>query len=147
MGLRRKGREIALQTLYSLEYLETDSYLKELGWLEKYKEKMAEICEDNHIETDSKICEFAASIIEGIIPNLDVIDENIGSHSTNWSIDKIANLDKCLLRIATYEMLFTQTPPPIVMDEAIEIAKKFCAESSSKFINGILNAIAKEKDE
>lgn len=147
MGLRRKGREIALQTLYSLEFLETDSYLKELGWLEAYKEKLSEICSDNHIDNDSKICEFAASIIDGMIPNLEVIDENIGAHSTNWSIDKIASLDKCLLRIATYEMLFTDTPPAIVMNEAIEIAKKFCAESSSKFINGILNAIAKEKDE
>lgn len=147
MGLRRKGREIALQTLYSLEYLETDEYLKELGWFEKYQEKMTEICDDKNITSNSKICEFATSIIDGIIPNLETIDENIGAHSTNWSIDKIANLDKCLLRIATYEMLFTDTPPAIVMNEAIEIAKKFCAESSSKFINGILNAIAKEKDE
>jgi len=114
MGLRRKGREIALQTLYSMEFLETDSYLKELGWLETYQEKLAEICSDNRIDNDSNICEFAASIIDGIIPNLEAIDENIGAHSTNWAIDKIANLDKCLLRIATYEMLFTDTPPAIL---------------------------------
>ncbi|MDY6916185.1 MAG: transcription antitermination factor NusB [Candidatus Cloacimonadota bacterium] len=147
MGLRRKGREIALQTLYSLEYLETDSYLKELGWLENYKEKLAEICEDNNIDIESKISEFASSIIAGMIPKLDEIDQEINEHSTNWAVDKIANLDKSLLRIATYEILFTETPPAIVMDEAIEIAKKFCAESSSKFLNGILNAIAKDKDE
>ena len=62
-------------------------------------------------------------------------------------MDRIAKLDKCILRIATYEMLFTETAPAVIMNEAIEIAKKFCSESSGKFINGILNSIAEESRE
>jgi N utilization substance protein B len=79
--------------------------------------------------------------------NIDAVDEKIGAQSTHWPLDKIAYLDKSVLRIAVYEILFTDTPDPVAMDEAIEIAKKYCSESSAKFINGVLNAIAKEKNQ
>ncbi|MCK4956523.1 MAG: transcription antitermination factor NusB [Candidatus Cloacimonetes bacterium] len=144
MGLRRKGREIAVQTLYSLEYLELDSFLRELEFLEKYPQKLIEIATDRGVEEGVKEFNFADSILKGLIQNIDEIDEQISKHSTHWTIDKIAYLDKSVLRIAIYEILFTSTPHPIVMNEAIEIAKKYCSESSAKFINGILNATSKE---
>jgi len=147
MGLRRKGREIAVQTLYSLEYLELDSFLRELEFLEKYPEKLLEIAADRDITAEDKVFDFAESIIKGMIMNIDAVDEKIGAQSTHWPLDKIAYLDKSVLRIAVYEILFTDTPDPVAMDEAIEIAKKYCSESSAKFINGVLNAIAKEKNQ
>jgi len=142
MGMRRKGREIAMQTLYALEYKEY--FQTESERIDFCKMKLEEIAESKEIAKDNSIYEFAEEIILNILAKLDEIDEKIVAHSTNWSMDKIANLDRSILRIATYEMLFTPTAPAIVMNEAIEIAKRFCSDSSSKFINGILNSIAKE---
>lgn len=140
MGIRRKGREIALQTLYAIEF--TDHEHNDLELI--YQEKLQEITEAREIQIDSKIFDFALEIVRNTIHNIDEIDKNISSHSTNWKVSKIADLDKAVLRIATYEMMFTATAPAIIMNEAIEIAKKFCSDSSSKFVNGILNSIADE---
>ena len=80
-----------------------------------------------------------------MIQNIDIIDSKISEQSIHWPIDKIAFLDKSILRIAIYEILFTETPHPVIMNEAIEIAKKYCSENSAKFINGVLNAISKQE--
>jgi transcription antitermination protein NusB len=138
MGIRRKGREIALQTLYAIEYTDHDHTDLELICLEK----LQEITEARDIQMDSKIYEFALEIVRNTTHQIDEIDKKISDHSTNWKVDKIADLDKAVLRIAAYEMMFTATAPAIIMNEAIEIAKKFCSDSSSKFVNGILNSIA-----
>ena len=140
MGIRRKGREIALQTLYAIEFIDHEHNDLELI----YQEKLQEIAEAKEIQLDSKIYDFALEIVRNTIHRIDEIDENISSHSTNWKVNKIADLDKAVLRIAIYEMMFTATAPAIIMNEAIEIAKKFCSDSSSKFVNGILNSIADE---
>ena len=81
-----------------------------------------------------------------IVTNLNIIDDKIKEHSTNWTFDKIAKLDLSIMRIAVYEMMLAEIAPAIAMNEAIEIAKKYCSGSSSKFINGVLNAVAKEKN-
>jgi len=138
MGIRRKGREIALQTLYAIEFTDHDHTDLEHIFLEK----LQEITEAREIQADSKIYEFALEIVRNTIHRIDEIDKKIAEHSTNWKVDKIADLDKAVLRIAVYEMMFTATAPAIIMNEAIEIAKKFCSDSSSKFVNGILNSIA-----
>jgi len=142
MGIRRKGREIALQTLYAIEFIDHNHQNLEVI----FQEKLQEISAAKEIEKDSKIYEFALEIVRNTIHQIDEIDHKIAEHSTNWKVDKIAELDKAVLRIATYEMIFTTTPAAIIMDEAIEIAKKFCSDSSSKFVNGILNSIADELD-
>ncbi len=145
MGLRRKGREIAVQTLYSLEYLELDSFLRELEFLEKYPSKLDDIAADREINKNDKVYDFAENLLKGMIQNIDIIDTKISEQSTHWPIDKIAFLDKSILRIAIYEILFTETPHPVIMNEAIEIAKKYCSENSAKYINGVLNAISKQE--
>ncbi len=142
MGLRRKGRELALQTLYSLQYEEMDSYLGELAFLSTYKMKMAEIIEGSSDDPSEKSIEFAEELMENMLKNLAKVDELIKQHLINWDFDRISPLDKNLMRLATYEIALTKTPPPIVINEAIEIAKKFCSEQSSKFLNGVLNSIA-----
>lgn len=133
MGIRRKGREIAVQMLYSLDFFEKE-----------YSEILDDIASRKEIKKNKKIFEFVDSILKSSIENLPEIDKKIGQHSTNFPLDKIAELDRCILRIATNEMLYTETPHAIIMDEAIEISKKYCAESSRKFINGILDAISRE---
>ncbi|OPX29491.1 MAG: transcription antitermination factor NusB [Candidatus Cloacimonas sp. 4484_143] len=138
MGIRRKGREIALQTLYAIEF--TDHQHTDLEHI--FLGKLQEITNAKDIQADSKIYEFALEIVRNTIHRIDEIDKKIAEHSTNWKVNKIADLDKAVLRIAVYEMMFTATAPAIIMNEAIEIAKKFCSDSSSKFVNGILNSIA-----
>jgi N utilization substance protein B len=146
MGMRRKGREIALQTLYSLDYIETDEYLQELALLDKFRDQLIDIAADQDIDEDNRIFTFAEVLVENVLRNLGSIDEQINAHTTNWTIERMALLDRSLLRMATYEMLFTKTAPAVIMNEAIEIAKRYCSESSGKFINGVLNAISDEKE-
>ncbi len=143
MGIRRQGREIAVQTLYSLEFLKQNLQLEE----SELTDKLTEISKDKKIKDDTKIFEFASDILINLNSNISEIDKKIKKHSTNWSFDRIAKLDLSILRVATYEMLYTDTAPAIIMNEAIEIAKKYCSESSGKFINGVLNAIAEELNE
>jgi len=142
MGMRRKGREVAVQTLYSLEFLDNDiRLLPEDGAL-----KVLEgIAADKEILPDNQIFEFASDLVSNVLLHIDPIDEKIKSHSTNWSFERIAKLDVSVMRVAVYELTYTDTAPPIIMNEAIEISKKYCSESSGKFINGVLNAISKEK--
>jgi len=147
MGMRRKGREIALQTLYSLGFVETDPFLGDLELIQKYEEKLIEIAHDTDVKEDSQIFKFADNLVKNVLKNMEDVDEQIKSHTTNWPFDRIALLDKSILRIAGYEIIFTNTAAPIIMNEAIEIAKKFCSESSGKFVNGILNSIAADKKE
>ena len=140
MGIRRKGREITVQTIYSLEFVNNGFQIKD----KELKNKLLEIAADKGIDEDSNIFEFAQDLLNNIIPNLNIIDDKIKEHSTNWTFDRIAKLDLSIMRIAVYEMLLTELAPAIAMNEAIEIAKKYCSGSSSKFINGVLNAVAKE---
>ncbi|MCK4695751.1 MAG: transcription antitermination factor NusB [Candidatus Cloacimonetes bacterium] len=143
MGIRRQGREIVVQTLYSLEFLRQNLQLEE----SELTDKLTEISKDKKIKDDTKIFEFASDILINLNSNISEIDKKIKEHSINWSFDRIAKLDLSILRVATYEMLYTDTAPAIIMNEAIEIAKKYCSESSGKFINGVLNAIAEELNE
>ena len=91
MGLRRKGREVAVQTLYSLEYLELDSFLRELEFLEKYPTKLDDIAADREINKTDKVYIFAEDILKGMIQNIDIIDSKISEQSIHWPIDKIAS--------------------------------------------------------
>ena len=142
MGMRRKGREVAIQTLYSIEFLDNDIRLLPEDGAIKILEDVAA---DKEILPDSQIFEFASDLVRNVLLHIDPIDEKIKTHSTNWSFERIAKLDVSVMRVAVYELIYTETAPPIIMNEAIEIAKKYCSESSGKFINGVLNAIAKEK--
>lgn len=142
MGMRRKGREVATQTLYSIEFLDNDIRLLPEDGALKILEGVAA---DKEILPENQIFEFASDIVRNVLLHIDPIDEKIKVHSINWSFDRIAKLDLSVLRVAVYELLYTETAPPIIMNEAIEIAKKYCSESSGKFINGVLNAISKEK--
>ncbi len=143
MGIRRKGREIAVQTIYSLEFVNQGFQIE----AKELKNKLIEMAADKGIEEDNKIFEFAHDLLNNIFSNLDIIDEKIKKHSTNWTFERIAKLDLSIMRVAVYEMSLTEIAPAIAMNEAIEIAKKYCSGSSSKFINGVLNAIAKETHE
>ncbi len=144
--MRRKGRELAIQTVYSLDFTESDEFLGMLEWIGKYGEYLAYIAEDSNVSQTSTIYQFADTLIQTVLRNIDQVDQAIRDKAANWSFDRIAAMDKNILRIAVAELLYTDTPAPIIINEAIEIAKKYSSENSGKFINGILNTIAKENE-
>jgi transcription antitermination protein NusB len=129
MGSRRKSRELAMQFLYNLElnHQETEAALE--GFWDMNP-------------SDDSCREFAETIAKGTIEHRTEIDAIIDKFAINWDIDRIAIVDRNVLRIAIYEMLFRNDIPPVVsINEAVDIAKKFSTGESGKFVNGILDKV------
>lgn len=133
MGLRRQSREIALQVLYQMEFLTGLS-----------ADEAVRIYLDN-FDVTPDIRDFAVELSLGVWANKNELDSLIGAHSQNWKINRMAAVDKNILRIATFEMKFLgrQIPRNVTIDEAIEIGKRFGTQDSGSFINGVLDNIAK----
>ena len=144
MGQRRKAREIAIQCLYSLDFAEIEPEFREYGMLNEYPEILLSLVSAENLNTSSPVYAFADELVKNTIINIEGIEAEIDKFTDNWSLANIAHLDRSILCVSAYELLFTDTPAPVVINEAIEIAKKFCSEPSGKFINGILDAISKE---
>jgi N utilization substance protein B len=135
MGSRRKARECALQMLFQWDI--THDLIEQIAttfWDGQDGEEEAQ-------ETRT----FAENLASGTVGHVERIDALIARHAENWRLDRMAVVDRNLLRLATYEFLFdTETPKTVVINEAIEIARRFSAQESPQFINGILDSIRKE---
>lgn len=135
MSQRRKAREYALQILF--QYDLANGSLTEI---------MEEFWKDKKV--NSKIVSFCSQLVNGTIDNIQEIDRRISLCSLHWKLDRMSTVDRNVLRIATYELLFLKdTPASVVINEAIEVAKKFGTENSAKFINGILDSIRRSLEE
>ncbi len=88
--------------------------------------------------------EFAEVLLRGVIDELSGIDERIARNAAHWRIERMPVVDRNILRIAVYEMLRTDTPPAVVIDEALELARQFSGEESVHFVNGVLDAVRRE---
>jgi N utilization substance protein B len=129
---RRKSRELALRMLYQLE---TNSSNPELA-LENY-------C--NIFPYQQDVVDYAGLLMLGVKKDREIIDTYIQDASEHWKINRIAFVDKNILRIGIYEMLFSEdVPPKVAIDEAIELAKKYGNEDSGNFINGVLDRVFKD---
>ena len=127
MGVRRRGRELALQMLYQHELAGTD-----VGAMAASFDELAQAPE--------AVREFAVSLAGGVISKLPELDSRLVDQADNWRLERMAAVDRNILRLALYELLFaTDTPPAVVIDEAVEIAKRFGSERSSQFVNGVLD--------
>ncbi|HNX38440.1 MAG TPA: transcription antitermination factor NusB [Candidatus Cloacimonadota bacterium] len=144
MGQRRKAREMAVQTLYALDFCEIDPDFREYSLLNEYPGVLEQLGEDEHVPSDTPVYAFADELIKNTIINLEDIETEINKHSQNWPCESIAQLDRGILHLAVYELMFTGTPAPVIINEALEIAKKYCSENTGKLINGILDAIHKD---
>jgi len=139
MGHRRKSREYALQALYMCELRSPELNGSKLDLL-----KNAESLEWIDADIPEPIREFAINLIKGTIEKIAEIDDIIDKYSKNWKLERLAIVDKSILRMAIYEMLNSDgTHPTIVINEAIEIAKIYGGAESGQFINGILDAVNK----
>lgn len=131
MGNRRKARECALQILFQLEFNAADpAALARLYW--------------EHQRTTGAVRDYGTWIVEKILAHRDEIDGAVQSASKNWRLARMAVVDRNILRIAVCELLYEPAlAPAIVINEAIEIAKKYSGRESAVFINGVLDAIGK----
>jgi len=85
-------------------------------------------------------------LAEGVDTHREELDDTIAAHAKGWTVDRIAPLDLNVMRVALYEMDFTETPPEVAINEAVEIAKEYCGADAPKFVNGILGAVARERE-
>ena len=125
-----------MQILFQIDVGKTD---KDLA--------MSSILEDNILSKNDR--EFVYSLIEGICSTIDIIDDHIRNLALDWKIERLANVDRSILRIAVYEMYFLAKDVPwnVSINEAVELAKKFSTTDSSKYVNGILNSFKKQLEQ
>ena len=132
MGKRRSSRELALKFLYQHELNKGD-----------LREQMSLFIEQNSSREDVKI--FMEDLVVSLLDKVSEIDEVIQKYSDHWVLDRMTVIDRNILRLGTCELLFGfSTPPKVVINEAIDIAKKYGNEDSPDFVNGILDRIYKE---
>ena len=129
-GTRRKARTIALQALY-----EVDSVAREAEVVVERLLAEAGLSEDNDA--------FVRELVGGVVQNMDEIDRSIGRFAPAWPIEQIAMIDRNILRLAIFEILFNnKVPVKVAISEAVELAKSFGSENSSKFVNGVLGSVS-----
>ncbi len=130
MSLRHKSREFALQMLFQWEMSP-----QEPGRLEEKFWRSARAAESTR--------GFANQLFEGAAADAAALDALISKHAENWRLERIAAIDRAILRLAAHELRKGDTPPKVVLDEAIELAKTFSSEDAASFINGVLDSIRK----
>ena len=130
MGVRREGRELALQVLYALDL--NPMLMEET--LQLFRENTRAV---------EPVRLFAEELVAGAMANREVIDGIIAGASKNWTITRMAKVDLNILRLAVFELAFrSDIPRNVTINEAIEVAKKFGTEDSPAFVNGMLDEIA-----
>ncbi|MDD8031903.1 MAG: transcription antitermination factor NusB [Acidobacteriota bacterium] len=132
MGKRRKAREYALQILFQMEFTrdELSSILPNYWSNQNLPEEIKTYCE---------------WLLQGVCEHRAEVDQVIQQASKNWRLERMATVDRNVLRIAVFEMLYeSNLAPPIIIDEAIEIARKFSGQEAAAFINGILDAVYRQ---
>jgi N utilization substance protein B len=135
-GTRHKARECALQMLFAADMTSsagetlTGDYWNELG----------------DAAIDDKTREFANALACGTLQNIEAIDDRIRTRAEHWRIERMAIVDRNVLRLAVYEFLYRDTPDTVVINEGLETARRFSTYEATQFINGILDAIKQDLD-
>jgi N utilization substance protein B len=142
---KRIGRELAMQFLFQYNLNQEEFNPEDL---DRFFDQMdqSDVFDDSRELRRGK--KYTAKLVAGIIENIDSIDEKINEFiSKEWDWARIAAVDKGILRVATYEMLYEEGVPPIVaINEAVELAKRFGSDQSKRFINGLLNNLKNTLD-
>ncbi len=130
MGKRRKSREIIIQVLYQMDMSDGDAEESfNLFW--------------QHFNPSDELKEFSQEIVQGVCKHREEIDALIEKHSKHWRLKRMTIVDKNILRSAIFELMFCpDTPVKVIINEAIELGKKFSSGKSAPFINGILDKVS-----
>ena len=132
MATRHQSRESVITLLYA----------KDVG-NENIDKFVDEILEDKKIRNQQK--EFARSLFEGVVTNLEEIDIEINSHLKEHKIDGIGHIERAILRLGTYEIIKTDIDKAVIINESIELCKSLASDTAPKFINGVLDAVKRDK--
>jgi len=128
---RRQERRLAIEILFQADVTATDGRSALRGWIASGREVPA----------------FTRALVEGVSEHLDEIDATIAAHSEGWTVDRMASVDRTVLRVAAYELAFGgEVPVGVAIDEAVRAAKDLSTEDSGRFVNGVLGKIARERD-
>jgi transcription antitermination factor NusB len=131
MRKRTHSRELALQILYKMDICREESS----GLLESF-------WKDSGEEPEPQVKDFSAELVRGVEQNLAVIDQKISQYADNWKLERMAYVDRNILRLGCFELLFREDiPAKVSINEAVELAKKFSSADAGKFVNGILDKI------
>ncbi len=139
MSKRRRGREMAVQMLYQSDLGETRpaAVFHHFNTHDYLPSKLSD-------ENAAHAFDYAKRLVDGATEHREEIDELIKSQADNWRLERMSAVDRNVLRLAVYEFLYeTDVPKLVVMDEAIELAKKFGSEQSGRFVNGLLDGLLK----
>jgi len=135
MKPRTRARSIALQALYEIDIT---GHPPELVWQERIAEE----------KIDAKSAEFAHQIVIGVSPLFEILDQFLSDHAPEWPMDQVAIIDRNILRMALWEFaVYGKTPVKVAINEAIELAKLYGSDSSSRFVNGVLGSLVLHKNE
>jgi len=130
---RHASRQVALQVLYALD----------VGPATASVEEVFERISDN-FDLPEGARAFAKQLVCGVTADREAIDERLARHARNWRLSRMASVDRNVLRLGAYEILHTDTPVAVALDQAVELARRFGADSSPAFVNGILDALARD---
>lgn len=137
MRTRHKARELAIQTLYALDFNSTMAK-------ENIPKQFSGITDSEYAELEEDVKLYAHYLIQGTIENLDQVDELISQFSLNRPLDRIDIVDRNVLRISVYCLLYGDIHPHIIIDEAVKLSQDFSTEVNYKFINGMLDTMQKQ---
>lgn len=132
--IRRIAREVVLQSLFQIDFANTEAEAALEASLAEHQEKEA-----------AKAKPYAEKTLQGVLANLAEIDAKLGEYAIDWTVERMSATDRNILRIAVYEMMYADEKlvPSIAINEAVEIAKMYGTEESPKFINGILGKMVR----
>jgi transcription antitermination protein NusB len=130
---RHRGRELALRVLFELEGTQKDA-----------SETLRYQADD--VGATDDVAAFAGELVVGVLEHGEQVDDSIDSASSNWRLEEIGKVERAVLRLGAYELLFLgDTPVSVVIDEAVELAKAYAGAEAASFVNGVLGRIASER--
>ena len=135
---RQRPRQVALQALYARDFANQQQADGAIG-IEELFERVAQ-----NFDLPAGARDFALKLVCGTTSELSNIDDLLAANATNWKISRMAAVDRNVLRLGIYELTQTDTPVSVILDEAIQLARRFGGESSPGFVNGVLDAVAKQ---
>jgi N utilization substance protein B len=133
MSRRSRAREVTLQLLYEDDL----NPGRATASIEQFL--------NGRLNNDAELVVFAQGLISGVRRNRDELDELLTKCADNWSLARMAVTDRNILRLGAYELLYTQMPPRVAINEAVELAKRFGARQSAQFVNGVLDRFLQER--
>ncbi len=133
MPRRSRAREVVLQVLYQ-DDLNSDS-----------DQESSKLFLESRLHGNELLVEFAWSLLSGVRRNRGELDQMLSDAAENWALERMAVTDRNVLRLGAYEILYTETPEKVAINEALELAKRFGAEQSSQFVNGILDRFIRKQ--